>query len=184
MAAAQPRSPGWNDLPAELQLQVLALLPGVMLPTLRLVAADWRALADDPQLRSKFHLVTDAGMTPDDIQALVAGKKDLLTLTMKDHQLSQPLLQAMLEHSSLATIHLQETAITNTTHFSVVFQTLYQPIFERRLAAAWLGTRSGGMGGRPLGATWKTRPALFLCAKKGSEAFRAMEHTYKILKFK
>jgi hypothetical protein len=166
---------GWASLPAELQLQVLGLLPGMELPTLRLVAAGWRDLADDPPLRAKFHLVVDAGIPPKEIQELVAIKRRLVTVTLQDHQLSQPVLQAMVEHPSLATVHLRGEG-GGTYHTTMNFEPLYRLIFERQLAAAWLGPRLGGRGPP------KVLPTLYICARRESLIFKLIEEIYEMLK--
>ncbi len=179
--------PSWSSLPVELQLKVLAMLPGAALPPLRLVSTSWRDLADDPLLRAKFHLVLDAGIPPEEIQRLVASKPRLMTVTLQEHQLSRPLLEVMLEHPGLTTIHLQAGRWTDTPYnpFSVILGVLAKPILKRRVAASWLGARLGGKRGAPWGALYRVdRPTLYICATEGSYAFKVLEHTYEIFKFK
>jgi hypothetical protein len=98
---------GWNSLPAELQLEVLSYLSWSTLSILRLVAVGWRDLANDPLLRAKFHLFVDRRIPPEEIEKLVVSKPSLMTVTMRDHQLSQSLLEVMLRHSNLTTVHLR-----------------------------------------------------------------------------
>jgi hypothetical protein len=166
---------GWAALPAELQLQVLALLPGAALPTLRLMSRRWRDLADDPSLRGKFHLVVDPGMPPEEIQKLVASKPRLITVTMQDHQLSKALLMAMVFHPGLATLHLRGAADTEPAAPS---SPLYRLIYQRRVAAAWRGARPGGRGAP--GAGGQGAP-LYICTREGSKVFKAIEKIYEML---
>jgi hypothetical protein len=116
---------GWDSLPAELQLQVLVLLPGETLPALRLVARRWRDLADDPSLRGRFHLVVDAGTSPEEIRKLVARNPCLMTVTMQDHQLSKALLMAMVFHPRLDT----PANSSGSAHYSWLSEPLHSGFF-------------------------------------------------------
>ena len=166
---------GWNSLPAELQLEVLSYMSWSTLSILRLVAVGWRDLANDPLLRAKFHLFVDRRIPPEEIEKLVVSKPSLMTVTMRDHQLSQSLLEVMLRHSNLTTVHLRAVNMAfepSSASLHPISDLLLKPIFERRLAASWLGA---------WGVSRRAWPTLYINSRKGSDVFKSIELIYNFL---
>lgn len=166
---------GWNSLPAELQLEVLSYLSWSTLSILRLVAVGWRDLANDPLLRAKFHLFVDRRIPPEEIEKLVVSKPSLMTVTMRDHQLNQSLLEVMLQHSNLTTVHLRADNMafeSSSACLHPLSNLLFKPIFEMRLAASWLGAWEVSR------RAWLT---LYINSRKGSDVYKSIVRMYNFL---
>jgi hypothetical protein len=179
--ASQEPPVALDRLPDELLLMVLERLPGAALATVRLVSRRWRALADDPLLRARFYLTTDPSLASEEVLELVTARPALFSVTLQDHQLTGPLLQALVDHPTLDQLHLVEQE--GGSYQQMSYERLYMNIWSRNLEARWQLEATGGRrtGGWGPAVHHCSGVRLVLCAKPHSRIFGVVEDIYEVL---
>ena len=78
----------WEQLPMEMQVEIVDYLPGAMLQSLRLVSSGMRQMADSPKLTKKLFLCLERGTAEDVSITKIWEKQTLFSITLSEGEIT------------------------------------------------------------------------------------------------